>query len=245
MPAPALTLSRGAVRVGLQGGVDEGVGGGRDSVAAAELDDLAGEPRQFEAVAAQPNRCPSMSCDGPASTTSSRASCRRCRAAGEPLRHGRPPPFHLTRPRTVLRDPGRARHLPSGRRVSALRSDNGTSSANFSQIGTLTSGLSTPSNPPARQRSRRRCPRSLASAVESAKGHLLIGSGLADDAGRDDRAGDKRGAAHDRLRPEDRNQPVGGIDPVLQRDHRGFGSDDRADRSPAVSTSHSLTANST
>ena len=65
--------------------------------------------------------------------------------------------------------------------------------------------------------------------VELAKGHLLIGAGLADHPRRDDRAGDEGGAAHHRVAPEDRDQPLVRVDAVLQRNDRGLRPDDRAD----------------
>src|SRR6266699_1833633 len=43
--------------------------------------------------------------------------------------------------------------------------------------------------------------------VELAERHLLIRAGLPHDARRDDRAGDKGGAAHHRVMPEDWDQP--------------------------------------
>ncbi len=71
-------------------------------------------------------------------------------------------------------------------------------------------------------------------AVELAKGHFLIGAGLAHDTGGDDRAGDKGGAAHDRLGPEDCGEPVGRIDAVLQGDDRGLRPDQRAELRPGA-----------
>ena len=67
-------------------------------------------------------------------------------------------------------------------------------------------------------------------AVKLTEGHALIGAGLADDSGRHDRACHKSGAAHHRLAAEHRDQPLMGIDAVLQGNDRSFGANDRADR---------------
>src|ERR1700680_5215832 len=65
--------------------------------------------------------------------------------------------------------------------------------------------------------------------IRLAEVHLLVGAGLANDARRDDRPRDKGTAAHHRLGSKDRDQPVGRIDAVLQRDDRGLRPDYWAD----------------
>src|ERR1700726_1293569 len=65
--------------------------------------------------------------------------------------------------------------------------------------------------------------------VELAEGHLLIGTGLANDARGDDRPRNKGAAADHRLRSEDRDQPVSRVDAVLQRDDGGLRPDYWAD----------------
>ncbi len=54
-------------------------------------------------------------------------------------------------------------------------------------------------------------------------------SGLADNAGGDDRAGNIGGAAHDRLGSENSREPLGSVDAILQRDDGGVGPDDWPD----------------
>ncbi len=52
---------------------------------------------------------------------------------------------------------------------------------------------------------------------------------MADYAGRDDRCTDLRHAAHHGVAPEDRHQPLGGVDAVLQRNDSRIGTDQRFD----------------
>ncbi len=65
--------------------------------------------------------------------------------------------------------------------------------------------------------------------IKLAEGHLLVGAGLADDTRRDDGSCDKGAAAHHRIGSEDRDQPVGRVDAILQRDDRRLRADNWAD----------------
>src|SRR5262249_58046989 len=56
-----------------------------------------------------------------------------------------------------------------------------------------------------------------------------IGAGLADNPGRSDRAGDECHAAYLVPVAKDADHALGGVDAILQRDHRGPRTDDRAD----------------
>ena len=83
---------------------------------------------------------------------------------------------------------------------------------------------------PAFRHSARKSSARLASlAVELAEDHAHEGADLRDHAGRGDRGRDLRHAAHHGVSPEDRDQPLMGIDAVLQRDHGGAGADQRLD----------------
>src|SRR6266567_3114609 len=66
-------------------------------------------------------------------------------------------------------------------------------------------------------------------AVELTEYHAHEGADLLDPAGADDRRADLRHAAHHGAGPKDRDQPLGGVDAVLQRDDRGVGTDQRPD----------------
>jgi hypothetical protein len=68
-----------------------------------------------------------------------------------------------------------------------------------------------------------------ASAVEFAEHHAHEGTDLLDHAGRDDVRADLRHAAHHGVWPKDRDQPLGGVDAVLQRDDSRIGADQRLD----------------
>ena len=73
-------------------------------------------------------------------------------------------------------------------------------------------------------------PRALLAAVELAEHHAQHRAGLADHAGLGDGGADVGDAAHHRLPAQDRRQPVGGIDAVLQGDHGGVRGNHRLDR---------------
>src|SRR5262249_305095 len=66
-------------------------------------------------------------------------------------------------------------------------------------------------------------------AVELAEDHAHGGADLVDHAGLDDGSRELRDTAHYSLTAEDRDQPVGGVDAVLQRDDRSVGADQRLD----------------
>ena len=111
---------------------------------------------------------------------------------------------------------GSSRSLPIGRRVAAVMLALVASRMNFIQSSVwicslkrgVEAGLLT-------QREEGLGPLA-ALAVEFAKDHAHEGADLPDHAGLDDRRADLRHAAHDRLASEDRDQPLGGIDAVLQ-----------------------------
>jgi len=67
-----------------------------------------------------------------------------------------------------------------------------------------------------------------------------VGSG-----GADDRRADLRHAAHHERWAKDRDQPLGGVDAVLQRDDRGVGTDQRPDPEARAFDVPQLDANST
>jgi hypothetical protein len=66
-------------------------------------------------------------------------------------------------------------------------------------------------------------------SVEFAEGHLLVRAGLTNYARRDNGSRNEGAAAHHRLGSEDRDQPVGRVDAILQRNNRGLRPDDWAD----------------
>jgi hypothetical protein len=68
-----------------------------------------------------------------------------------------------------------------------------------------------------------------ARAVEFTEYHPHEGADLLDQAWSYDRRADLRDATHHRVAAEDRDQPFGGVDAVLQWDNRGMGADQRLD----------------
>ena len=89
--------------------------------------------------------------------------------------------------------------------------------------------LLTESNPALWHSAWKAAPRWLDAAVQLAEHQAHEGAGLADHAGLGDGGADLRHAAHHRLLAEDRDQPLAGVDAVLQRDDRRVGPHQRAD----------------
>jgi hypothetical protein len=160
---------RSSIHVGLQGRIDEAIHRRRDAVPASEFDHFAGEPAQLEPVAAEqvvPHRGGVVRRHGAHHRERLLDAVRR---QPDPLGEADGDGFAQGRFIEGAKRSGSSRHFPSGNRVSALSPLSGTNKMNFSQTGIMMSRLSTPSNPAASQRSRRRWPRSLIQPSSSPK----------------------------------------------------------------------------